>query len=195
MVKIYKIWCIVFCFTFIYSCKEDPKKYGFQPDTAAYFKFKNNSNWIYKNIANPTMLDTVFGNGAGEGFASRDAGLTEISSITLNGKSSPQVIIRAEAIATSNIDRIAILTKINNILYPSPVIININGTMNSEDSTNLVKLISFDLSGSQYEDVWEMTLKNHPYFSKLYFAKNLGIIRKTLRTGETYDLINYTPGN
>ncbi len=187
--------CVFLLFLNLSSCKDDPIKYDFQVDTASYFRFKNGSIWIYQNPNNLSDFDTIIGSNAGEGFATRDAGLAEIASITLDGSSSPQVIIRAEAIATSDLDRIAVLTKLNNIFNPGPILLNINGTMNPEDSSVLTKLVSFDVAGTQYQDIWEIKLKKHPYFKTLWFAKNTGIIKKELITGEFFDLISYTPGN
>jgi|GEM_PF-7093439 len=177
------------------GCKKNPIQYKFQADTAIYFSFKNNSQWVYQNSINTSQFDTVTGNSSASGFADRDGGQVEIASITLNGIGSPQMIIRAEAIATQSVDRIAVLTNFNKALYPSPVILNIAGNMSTEGSDSIKIIPNLMVGNVTYENVIEVSLKDHPVYKKLWFGKNSGIIKKKLLDDAIFDLISYTPGS
>jgi len=177
------------------ACKKDPIKFNFQKDTANYFSFKNNSQWIYQNTNNASQFDTVLGSAAATGFADRDEGRVEISSITLTGTSSYLMVIRAEAVTNQGVDRIAVLTNFNNVFYPNPVILNIGGNMTVEDKDSIKLLTDLTVGSVTYQNVFEVSLNAHPVYKKLWFAPNVGIIKKKLLDDAIFDLTSYTPGS
>ena len=81
-------------------------------------------------------------------------------------KRKEKLIVRAEAIPNQSLDRIAMLTQLNGTLVPGPILLNLNGVMNPEDSSVATKLLTFDVAGNQYDDIWEITLLGHPVFSQ-----------------------------
>ncbi len=177
------------------SCdKNDPNRFDFQMDTENYFSYKNSTEWIYKLTTGATQ-DTVRSIAYARGMADRPEGIAAVSSSTLIGSKEEKIIVRAEAIPNQSLDRIAMLTQLNGTLVPGPILLNLNGVMNPEDSSVATKLLTFDVAGNQYDDIWEITLLGHPVFRKLWFAKGRGIIKKIYLNNDTFDLIKFSPGN
>jgi len=190
-----QIWILLTIVIVAYSCKkDDPKRFEFQKDTEAYFSYQKNSRWIYKPV-NGGANDTVFGLEHASGMADRPEGVAAVSSSTLIGALEEKVIIRAEAIPNQSLDRIAMLTLVGNTFQPGPILLNLDGVMNPEDSSVATKLLTFDVGGNQYDNIWEISLKDHPLYKKLWFAKNTGIIKKVYLNNDTFDLIKFSQGN
>ncbi len=178
--------------TGLWSCKKNPKEFRFQPDTASYFAFGNGTTWIYRNAGDTNDWDTVSSYASATGLADRNEGVAEVASVSMNGSSSERMVIRAEAIPTQNVDRIAVLTINNGLFEPGPILLNLNGNINPEDSSVVTKLLTFEAGGVAYQDIWEVSLKNHPVFNKLWFARNRGIIKKVLVSNDTFDLVEFS---
>lgn len=174
--------------------KDDPIRFEFQTDTENYFSYKNGAQWIYK-LNNGATLDTVTSVDFAMGMADRPEGVAAVSSSTLIGTKEEKVIVRAEAIPNQSLDRIAVLILENGAFQPGPVLLNLNGEINAEDSSVAIKLLTLDVAGQQYDDIWEIEMLAHPIFRKLWFAKGRGIIKKIYINNDTFDLIKFSPGN
>ena len=175
------------------GCKQDPTRFLFQQDTASYFVYKNNATWIYATNGN-TEGDTVVSTDLATGMADRSEGIVEVASVTLLGTKEKKTIIRSEVVPTQNVDRIAILHLVDALFIPNPVVINIAGDMNAEDSSKVTKLPNLSVNGKVYSEVLEMNLKGNPYFKKVWFAKNIGIVRKVYLNNDTFNLVSFREG-
>lgn len=176
------------------GCKQEVKRFNFQPNTMDYFSYKNNAKWVYK-LSIDKSYDTVTSANYASGFADRAEGEAQVLSNTLNGQLHERMVIRAEAIPTQNSDRIAILTMVNGLFVQGPVLINVGGTLNAENGSTAEILTTLNVNGTVYSDVLEVTLKAHTIYKQLWFARNVGIIKKSYLNDDTYNLIEFTPGN
>lgn len=138
-------------------------------------------------------MDTLVSSESALGFAERGTNESEISSITLKSRLIPKMIIRAEAIDNQNLDRIAVLSLINNTFAQGPVLLNTQGAFKPEDSSTVATQINVQLEGNSYPEVLDVELIGHPQFTNLWFAKNVGLIRIVFKNSDTLDLVEHRP--
>jgi hypothetical protein len=177
------------------GCKQEPKHFLFQPNTTSFFAYTNGSTWIYQLQTNASVGDTVISADFATGLADRSEGKVEVLTSTLIGAKEAKIIIRGEAIPTQNVDRIAVLNLDKGLFIPSPVIINIGGAFNAEDSSSVTKIASLTVNGKIYNDVLEINLKGNPFFKKLWIARNVGIIKKVYLNNDTFNIVSFTAGS
>jgi hypothetical protein len=174
------------------SCRPEVQKFPFQAGTGDFFSSQDGELWIFKN-RNNNSKDTLVSSESAIGFAKRSTNESEISSITLKSSMIPKMIIRAEAIDNQNIDRIAVLSLLNNTFIQGPVLLNTGGNFQPEDSSVLATKINVQLEGNNYPEVLDIELKGHPQFTNLWFAKSIGLIRIVFKNSDTLDLVQHTP--
>ncbi len=174
------------------SCKETKQHFTLNSYFKEFFRYGNNSQWTYVLASDTTLKERVTLAGLQDGKMVYDAFDQEFFAYDLNSDVENQIKIRAVA-DQNNINRLGFIyfdvtyTTIFELFYSEGVF---SATSGRNDVLNF--LPTYTVNGKTYNEVVEMLPNNNNYFTAIYFAKNIGIIRKDLKNGKTYYLQSYS---
>lgn len=186
--------------TTIVSCSkfETKKHYTIDDDFKTYFRFKPESRWYYALAGDTQVKETLVLRNYEEGKIVTDAYEAEHFTFEMNSNREATFIARNIAYSPKT-SIMAILCK--DTFYQSSdsafkFAADLRkteagyGISSPDDTLNFYP--NFYVGDIQYFNVLELKIKNSPFFKRLYFAKDVGIIRRDYRNGHIWLLRNYS---
>jgi len=152
------------------------KEYVLNAEFTEYFKFGAQSTWNYSETTGGSTVATIEVVGPQEGIMDLGEVKQEFFSYDLNAIGVKDMLIRAVA----DQDKISRLSLFVNDTTHKVIaeLFYLDGVFKSYSGRNdlLVNHPSKDINGKTYSNVIEMQLNGNPYYTKIYFAKKVGII-------------------
>lgn len=183
------------------SCKkfETKKKYNLDDDFKSYFKFKPESRWNYILASDSSVKDFVVLTDYQDGKMITDAYEAEFFDFEMHSTKEATSTCRNVATSAKG-STMAILVKDTFHKSAPDSAFKYAGEINKyesvysayqllEDTLNF--LPTFTVAGVLYNDVLELKLAKSAFFKRLYFAKNIGLIRRDYKNGHSWLLKNY----
>lgn len=180
-------------FIFLGSCsKLDSKKhFTLNPEFVAYFKFNKGSQWKYYEQSDTTLIETAVATDLVEGKMVWDAFDQEFIQYDVESDLPSHYKIRAVAdeneVTKATFFVLDSFYRIGAQWYYSNG--NFNAVANTGDSLRV--LPTYTTGGKTYNSVLELKPANSDHFKTMHIAKNIGIIRKELKSGKTFILKSY----
>lgn len=162
------------------------------PSIKAFFNYNDGSRWNYVLESDTNVKEVVTVQGHKEGKMVWDAFTQEFFDYDLVSDRDSSLKLRAIA-DENNVCRAALLVKdtsykqVVSWYYTGGFYSGANGNQDTLDMRNQVTI-----NGINYSNVLVISPASNPYYRKLYFAKNIGIIRKELTGGKVYTLRSYS---
>lgn len=173
------------------QCKNDPEKRFLQSETKEWFDFKDGSQWRYMLSSDTSNIDTVTLKDYSNGFGTPDVFNTEFVYYKIKSQKSFSVNLGIEASLNDPMDRITVI----NLEIDTPAYGPIFWYKRPDflgyplDTFNLYP--NYNIADRNYADVLMYSPFKNKLYKTVYFAKNIGIVRKDLINGEKWLLKSY----
>ena len=158
----------------------------------SYFEFKEGSTWQYYLNSDTNVRETVQLSNFVQGIMIWEDMEQEFFTYSLNSSIDSQMIVRTAA-TPDNTGRWALLYNQNNYRQIAELYYNTNQISGVQGNNDTVTyLSSFNVSDVVYNDVIKLKSSRNRVVSHLYFAKNVGIIRRDYVDGRIFLLKSYS---
>lgn len=158
----------------------------------SYFEFKEGSTWQYYLNSDTNVRETVQLSNFVQGIMIWEDMEQEFFTYSLNSSIDSQMIVRTAA-TPDNTGRWALLYNQNNYRQIAELYYNTNQLSGVQGNNDTVTyLSSFNVSDVVYNDVIKLKSSRNRVVSHLYFAKNVGIIRRDYVDGRIFLLKSYS---
>ena len=157
----------------------------------SYFEFKEGSTWNYYLYNDTNVKETIQLSNLVKGIMYWEDMEQEFFTYNLNSSIDSQMIVRAAA-TPDNTGRWALLYNQNNFRQIAELYYNTNQIGGVQGNNDTVTYLStFNVSDVVYNDVIKLKSSRNRVVSHLYFAKNVGIIRRDYTDGRIFLLKSY----
>ncbi|MBL7812522.1 MAG: hypothetical protein JNL57_09895 [Bacteroidetes bacterium] len=164
--------------------------YRLDPGFTSYFRYGNGSTWTYTLASDTQVKETVQMNGFQQGKMNWDGFDQEFFSYELITDNGSKELVRAVA-TEGQTARWALLIWDTSYRQAAEMYYTTAGFAGVSGQMDTLNFYSQYIAGDRnYTDVVELKLKNKRYYKALYFARNVGIIRKDQSNGKTWFLKN-----
>lgn len=177
---------LFFISTFLFACNtKEQAKQSLNENTKAYFSIKDGSRYTFTNVADSNVNMEYTTSGYFNNQSNPDIENSEVLGYDLNSSGQDMMTVRCETGGAQFKDRIALITKRNDVNYAGPIIFNINGYFSAieNSSDSVFQLSSYTINGIVFTDVLRITMKTNPIYAEICYAKNLGLIAKKEKGG------------
>ncbi len=167
------------------------KEYKLDAEFKSYFLFNDGSTWKYTLASDSSVVENVKCEAMKSGQMYWEDMIQDFFTYNLKSDRDSLMIVRTVA-TTNEVARWALLRQdtiykqIAELFYTSSKLTGVTG---NKDSVHYHGSIS--VRDVVYNDVVELISNRKMYVSRLYFAKNIGIIRKDLTDGRVFLLSEY----
>jgi hypothetical protein len=158
----------------------------------SYFEFKDGSTWNYYLNNDTNVRETVVLSNYVAGVMLWEDMEQEFFTYTLNSSIDSQMIVRTAA-TPDNTGRWALLYNQNNFRQIAELYYNTNqigGVQGNNDTVSY--LSSFNVGDVVFNDVIRLKSNRKRVLKELYFAKNVGVIRRDYVDGRIFLLKSYS---
>jgi hypothetical protein len=158
----------------------------------SYFEFKDGSTWNYYLNNDTNVRETVVLSNYVAGVMLWEDMEQEFFTYTLNSSIDSQMIVRTAA-TPDNTGRWALLYNQNNFRQIAELYYNTNqigGVQGNNDTVSY--LSSFNVGDVVFNDVIRLQSNRKRVLKELYFAKNVGVIRRDYVDGRIFLLKSYS---
>ncbi len=180
--KLFKFFILTLIFSLgIWSCK--PKSQAAQKldsTSREFFEIPNGTEYVFTDYFDTTKNYIYKIQNFINNQANQDIENNEIMSYDIICNGREKLTLRAESGGAQFMDRIALLIHKNDSIKVGPVFYNLTGIL--QNPTNPFDSFAhypvYTINGKVFEGVAKVKTTNNLFFTQLFFAKNIGLIRK-----------------
>ncbi len=171
---------------------QNKKEYKLKSEFKEYFKFGELSVWNYKNqhSANVALSHELLK--FQEGIMDLGEAKQEFFEYELKAIGGKNILFRAIS-DLDNVNRLSLFV-LDSSYRTAAEVYFVEGQFKAYygDDDKILSHPNYTIDGQQYTNVFELQLGKSNYFSKIFFAKNIGIIELDDKQGNQFFLKNYS---